>query len=138
MIVADTNVLSEVMRPRPDPAVVSWLQTHTAALLIPSIAIGELRYGAARLAPGARRVSFFHAIDALVTRFSGRVLSYDIAAANACGLILANAESAGRRMSLPDAQIAAIAVASRASLATRNVADFGTTGLKLINPWTDL
>jgi predicted nucleic acid-binding protein len=76
------------------------------------------------------------ALDALVQRYASVLLPYDVLAAMACGDILAAADNAGRRMSLADAQIAGIARAAHASLATRNVSDFATTGLKLFDPWT--
>jgi predicted nucleic acid-binding protein len=135
VIVIDTNVLSELMRPQPEPRVVAWLRRNTTLLAIPAVAIGELRYGVARLSDGRRKVSSKEALDALVVRFAGALISYDVLAANACGEILAGAETAGRPMSLADAQIAGCARVARASLATRNVGDFATAGLDLINPW---
>jgi toxin FitB len=135
VIVVDTNVLSELMRATPSPVVVAWVRAHAPLLALPTVAIGELRYGVARLTAGARKASLTAAVDALTERFVGRILSYDLLAANACGEILAVAEASGRRMSLPDAQIAAIARVARAELATRNVDDFATTGLRLVNPW---
>lgn len=124
------------MRAQPDARVVAWLRKHVALLALPSVAIGELCYGVARLAPGRRRASLEKALAALIDRFAGSLISYDVLAAKACGDILAAAEAAGRPMSLADAQIAACAQVARASLATRNVEDFRTTGLALINPWS--
>lgn len=136
MIVVDTNVLSELTRPHPEPRVVTWLRKNTALLALPTVAIGELRYGVMRLPDGRRRSSLEAALDALVAQFAANLISYDVLAANACGEILAVAEAAGRPMSLADAQIAACARVARASLATRNVNDFATTRLNLINPWS--
>ena len=136
MIVIDANVISELMRAAPDAAVVAWLRKNAALIAIPSVAIGELRYGVTRLPEGRRRQSLQSALDALVDRFASALLSYDILAANACAAILADAERAGGPMSLADAQIAAIARVAQASLATRNTNDFATTKLRLINPWT--
>ncbi|MBY0563055.1 MAG: PIN domain-containing protein [Hyphomonadaceae bacterium] len=135
MIVVDTNVLSELMRPAPAPAVVDWLRRNAKLLLLPTVAIGELRYGVARLAAGKRKLSLTQALDALVDRFADAILAYDLQAADCCGDILAEAESAGRPMALADAQIAAIARVARAELATRNASDFATTRLVLIDPW---
>ncbi|MGE0740706.1 MAG: type II toxin-antitoxin system VapC family toxin [Hyphomonadaceae bacterium] len=135
MILLDTNVVSELMRPQPDQRVVAWLRKNARMLSIPTIAIGELRYGVARLQPGRRKDSLNAALDELVNRFAGAIIDYDVVAARACGDILAVAEAAGRPMSLADAQIAACAHVARADLATRNVADFATTSLRLINPW---
>lgn len=136
MIVVDTNVLSELMRPAPNAQVVAWLRSNGAKIAIPSVVIGELRYGIARLPAGKRKDSLGAALDALVERFSGSLIAYDVLAANACGDILARAEAAGRPMNLADAQIAACAQIARAALATRNVADFATTGVRIIDPWS--
>jgi predicted nucleic acid-binding protein len=133
LIVVDTNVLSELMRPAPDERVVAWLRRHAHQLAVPTIVIGELQYGVARLAPGRRKVSLQSAIDGLVSQFASQVLSYDLQAAQVCAEMLAVSEALGRTMSLADAQIAAIAHVARARLATRNENDFADTGL--INPW---
>lgn len=138
MIVVDTNVLSELMRPQPAPAVVSWLRRNARLIAIPVVAVGELRYGVARLPEGKRKASLGRALDELVDRFANGLLSYDILAANECGTILARAESAGKPMSLADAQIAATARVARARLATRNGADFATTRLTIVDPWRDV
>lgn len=135
MIVVDTNVLSELMRAIPSPAVLDWLRRNARLIAVPVVALGELRYGVARLPDGKRRQSLTLALDALVERFAGSLLNYDVLAANACGDILAAAESAGRPMALADAQIAAIALVAHAPLATRNGSDFSSTRLVLINPW---
>lgn len=136
MIVVDTNVLSELMRPAPNGQVLGWLRSNAAKIAIPSVVIGELGYGIARLPRGKRKESLTLALDALVERFSGSLIAYDVLAARACGDILATAESAGRPMTLADAQISACARIARAALATRNIADFATTGLKIIDPWS--
>jgi predicted nucleic acid-binding protein len=135
VIVLDTNVLSELMRSSPDANVVAWLSTHAKVIAIPAIAIGELRYGVARLRDGRRKHSLDAALNELVTRYAGSLLAYDVQAANACGAFLASAEAAGRPMSLADAQIAGIAKVAQARLATRNISDFEVTRLGLINPW---
>jgi predicted nucleic acid-binding protein len=114
LIVVDTNVLSELMRPAPDERVVAWLRRHAHQLAVPTIVIGELQYGVARLAPGRRKVSLQSAIDGLVSQFASQVLSYDLQAAQVCAEMLAVSEAPGRTMSLADAQIAAIAGVARA------------------------
>jgi toxin FitB len=136
VIVVDTNVLSELMRLEPEPRVVAWVRRNAALLALPTVVIGELRYGQARLPPGRRKDVLREAIDAIIDRFAGVLISYDLLAADACGDILAVAEAAGRPMKLADAQIAACARVARAELATRNVDDFATTGLALVNPWS--
>jgi toxin FitB len=137
LIVLDTNVLSELMRGEPNEAVVDWLRKNAKVIALPSVALGELRYGIARLPDGKRKSSLNDAFDTLVDRFAASILNYDVLAANACGEILAWAEATGRPMSLADAQIAGIARVAQASLATRNVTDFAVTKLPLINPWEE-
>ena len=123
------------MRSEPNEAVVTWLRRNARVIALPSVALGELRYGIARLPAGKRRTSLNDALDALVDRFAAAILNYDVLAANACGDILATAEAAGRPMSLADAQIAGTTRVAQASLATRNVTDFAVTRLPLVNPW---
>lgn len=135
MIVVDTNVLSELTRPAPSPTVVDWFRRNAHLIAIPTVALGEMRYGVARLPDGKRKRSLAKALDALVDRFAASVLAYDVQAANACGDILASAEAAGRPMALADAQIAAIAKVAQAQLATRNVSDFAVARVQLIDPW---
>ena len=125
------------MRGEPNETVVDWLRKNAKVIALPSVALGELRYGIARLPDGKRKSSLNDALDALVDRFAASILNYDVLAANACGEILALAEAAGRPMSLADAQIAGIARVAQASLATRNVTDFAVTKLPLINPWEE-
>jgi hypothetical protein len=137
LIVLDTNVLSELMRPQPSQTVMDWLRRNAKILAIPSVAIGELRFGVARLADGRRKASLSRALDALIQRYASVLLPYDVLSAMACGDILASADAAGRPMSLADAQIAGIARVAQASLATRNGSDFATTRLKIVNPWSE-
>jgi predicted nucleic acid-binding protein len=137
LIVLDTNVLSELARPAPDRGVVSWIRKNAKVIAIPVIAIGEMRYGIARQPESKRKRSLAAALDELVDRYAHALLNYSVLAANACGDILAAAELAGRPMSLADAQIAAIARVAHASVATRNVSDFATTRLTVVNPWDE-
>ncbi len=137
MILLDTNVLSELMRgSEATGSVVAWVRRNDRLLCIPSVAVGEIAYGVARLADGRRKQSLERALDVMLERFRSRTFSYDVLAAIECGSVLAAAEAQGRPMSLADAQIAATARLARAALATRNVNDFSTTGLRLVDPWT--
>lgn len=135
MIAVDINVLSELTRPQPSTAVVEWLRRNARLIAIPTVVIGELRYGVQRLPEGKRKRSLSQALDALIDRFAATLLPYDLTAANACGDILAAAEALGRPMNLADAQIAGTARAARAALATRNIGDFAAAKLTLIDPW---
>jgi predicted nucleic acid-binding protein len=137
LILLDTNVLSELMKPRPDPGVVTWTRHSAAALAIPTIAVAEMAFGIEKLAEGQRREDLLAGLRGLVTEFAERLFDFNVKAAWAYGRILATARRAGRPMSVPDAAIAAIAAANDCALATRNVGDFATAGLQIVNPWQD-
>lgn len=137
MYVLDTNVVSELMRPTPDPSVAAWVARHRAAHLnFSSIGEAELRYGVAIMPAGRRREALAAAIDGLMREdFSGRVLPFDSAAARAYADIAAARRSVGRPVSQADCQIAAIAHAHGLALATRNVRDFAGMGIEIADPW---
>lgn len=136
MIILDTNVVSELMRLRPDPSVLNWIKragdTHLATT---SITIAEIEYGLARMSDGARARSLRQAADTMWATFADFILPFTAGAAVHYGPLVAKREMAGRPISGFDAQIAAIAKTFASPLATRNVADFRGTGIKLINPW---
>lgn len=135
MIVLDTNVVSELSKPIPDPAVVAWVDAQTE-LPIAAPALAELRFGVARLPEGERRAALSEAIDRFVADdLGGLVLAFDWACADAYGLIVAAREHAGRPIPVADAQIAAICAVHDAGLATRNVLDFEGTRIVVVNPW---
>lgn len=136
MILLDTNVLSELTKPAPNEMVVDWLRQTEPALAIPTFAIAEMAYGIEKLAEGRRRERLRAALERLAERFGDRLLSFDLRAAWAYGEVLATARKAGRPMSVPDAVMAAIAKTHDCALATRNIKDFETTGVELVNPWT--
>ncbi len=138
MILLDTNILSELMRPAPSPAVMSWLAAQPAAsLFISAVTEAELRYGVMLLPEGRRRAELMTALEAMLAEdFAGRILPFDSAAALAFAAIAASRRQAGKPVSQFDAQIAAIAQSRGAELATRNVADFEECGVEIINPWT--
>lgn len=137
VIVADTNVLSEPMRASPDPAVLRWLARHKNELALTTITIGELRYGARRLAVGRRRTELMAAIDGLVSEAGERILAFDLDAAEHYAVIRSDREAGGLSVGVEDTMIAAICRTVGASVATRNVADFAGAGIDVINPWTD-
>ena len=138
MILLDTNILSELMRPAPEPAVEQWLADQPAAsVFISAITEAELRYGLALMPSGKRRSALAVEIEAMLGEdFSGRVLPFDSPAAVAFAEIAAERRQAGRPISQADAQIAAIARSRGAALATRNVPDFEGCGVEIINPWS--
>jgi predicted nucleic acid-binding protein len=137
MIILDTNVVSELLRPTPSPAVEAWLAAQDGAtVFFTAIAEAELRLGVAILPAGRRRTSLAEAIDAMLEEdFRDRILPFDTAAAQAYATIAATRRAAGRPISQFDCQIAAIARIRQAVLATRNTADYEGCGIDLINPW---
>lgn len=137
MILLDTNVVSELMRTSPDPAVEAWSATQPAEnLFFSAVGEAELRYGAAILPTGRRRDTLFSDIEAMLQdAFGDRVLPFDSNAARHYGDIAATRRSAGRPVAPADCQIAAIARSRQLVVATRNVSDFANMGIELIDPW---
>ena len=135
MILVDTNVLSELTRPTPEPRVIAWLEVNEPALSLPAIALAELRYGIARLPEGRRRSGLLRFWRATCSQFRGRIFSFDERAAERYGDIAAAAERTGRRLNIQDGQIAAVALVHGMSVATRNVGDFEAAGVAIVNPW---
>lgn len=137
MIVIDTNVISELMRPAPEPAVLAWFSGQISAeLYLTAVSEAELRAGAAILPAGRRRDRLAAEIDAMVRQdFAGRVLPFDSAAAKAYADIAAVRRSAGRPIMEADCQIAAIVRATDAAVATRNIGDFADCRIAVIDPW---
>ena len=139
MILLDTNVISELMRAEPAQTVLDWFGKHDAGdLFISAVTEAELRTGVAILPEGQRRDRLQVAIDAMIDQdFQSRVLPFDSPAAKAYAEIAAQRRAAGRPIAEADCQIAAIARATDASIATRNVKDFDGCGVRVINPWND-
>lgn len=135
MILLDTNVLSELTRPRPAPQVVAWLEENEPLLALPTIALAELRYGIARLPAGRRQSSLLQFWNMTRDRFLGRIFSFDERAAQAYGDIVAAAERAGTPLNVADGLIAAIAIVHGMRIATRDTGDFEVAGAPLVNPW---
>lgn len=137
MIILDTNVLSELMKPRPDKRCVDWLDTVVDEKWTTSIAAGELMVGVALLPPGRKTERLAAVVTAMLDELllRGAVLDYDFIAATEFGPVKAARKSVGRPIQDADAMIAAICRTHNAPLATRNVKDFEDTGVELINPW---
>ena len=138
MIILDTNVLSELLRPEPARQVERWLSAQDGAkVYFTTVGEAELRHGVAILPSGKRRNALTTAIEGLLDEdFRGRVLPFDRAAARAYATIAATRRAAGRPISQFDCQIAAIARAHEATVATRNTSDYEGCGVELIDPWT--
>ncbi len=136
MILVDTNVWSETMRPAPDPGVVAWLRAHRREAAISTITIGELLTGLALLPNGRRKDFLAIRVEGLISRARERSYSYDEQAARALPTIMAARKRIGREVSKPvDAMIAAVAASRGMAIATRNTGDFGGMGVEVINPW---
>jgi toxin FitB len=137
MIILDTNVISELMKPQPDKRVLQWLDSQlNTTLFTTTITQAEIGFGLHLLPEGRRKADLCLATEQLFKiDFSGRVLSFDSLAAQAFAKIAAATRQQGRTMGSLDAQIAAITHSHQAALATRNSADFQACQLKLINPW---
>ncbi len=137
MIVADTNVLSELMRIAPDPGVVSWFESISAPeFFATSVTEAEVRTGLRSLPRGRRRRRLTESAERLFGHFTPeRILAFDRRAAAAFARIFVHRQQAGRPIGVADCQIAAIASVHGAVVATRNLRDFSDTGVELVNPW---
>jgi len=137
VILLDTNVVSALMQREPDPKVVAWLDDLPAeSIWTTAITVFEVRLGLELLATSRRRRNLEDAFaKALDEDFEGRVLPFDLPAAQAAGRIAAERRRAGRPVEIRDVQIAGIAMARKAALATRNLRHFQGLGLALIDPW---
>jgi toxin FitB len=140
VILLDTNVLSEVMRPQPSPRVVAWLDEQPAGEVYTSaISRAEIELGLLLLPAGRRQETLSRAARVMFEeKFAMRCLPFDKGAASHYARLVSVRRRAGRPISVEDAQIAAIALAGRMPLATRNTADFELIdGLEVVNPWTE-
>ena len=137
MILLDTNVISEQFRAVPNVAVIAWLNRQPLeTLYLASMTVAELRAGAALMPVGKRRTVLSDSIEHQVLPiFVGRVLSFDVACTHAYAGVLAAVRKAGSGSEAADAVIAAIALNSGFSVATRDVSPFQAAGIKVINPW---
>jgi predicted nucleic acid-binding protein len=138
MIVVDTNVLSELMKPSPAASVARWIAAHPAqSIYTTSITQAEILYGILLLPAGRKRDAIRAAAEAMFsTDFQGRILPFGSGAASIYARIASGRRRAGRPISHHDAQIAAIASLEKAEVATRNVADFEDCGIRVIDPWS--
>ncbi len=137
MIVLDTNVISEAMRSVPEPRVIAWLdRLERDEVYTTAICEAEILYGIALLPEGKRRRELRQIATRLFSeRLAGRVLAFDRVAAEHFAVVASARRSAGTPISVQDAQIAAIARAHGAIVATRNAEDFNGTGVAVVNPW---
>jgi len=135
LIFLDTNVVSESLRKTPDAAVIAWLVRNDAELALPTVTIAEIALRIKKIYTDPRAARLEQGLTDWRHRFADRIFGFTEAAALAYGDIMSAAVQKGRPMTAPDGMIAAIARINGASLATRNLTDFVTTGLELISPW---
>lgn len=134
MIIADTNVVSELFKPAPDNHVLTWLG-ESDDVTISTVTIGEIWAGIENLPEGSRKAGLATLATELFDEFGDEVEAYDFRAARIYGRIVAERRRRGRPIGYADAQIAAICLANDCPVATRNVKDFIDLGLTIINPW---
>jgi toxin FitB len=137
VIILDTPVVSELMKADPLPAVFAWASSHPSTdLFTTTITMAEVLYGIERLPHGKGRDQLLRGAESVfVEDFAGRILAFDESSARMFAVVVTRRRAQGRPIDEPDAQIAAIARANHATLATRNVDDFEGCGVRLINPW---
>lgn len=139
MIILDTSVISALMQQQPDPVVVAWLDEQPAeSIWITSITLFEARYGIALLTHGQRKADLQHRFDLLLQEdLENRVLLFDGNAAAHAAELAAQRKEQGRPVDMRDTFIAGIALAKRATLATRNLRHFDDLTVTVINPWAE-
>jgi len=137
MIVLDTNVVSEMMKTAPSPAVTAWIEAQPQTdTYVTAVTRAEIFYGIELLPSGKRRDAIADAAERLFEqRIATPILPFDSDAARIFGKLAATQRRLGRPMDFMDAQIAAIALSRRAAIATRDIADFANCGVRVVNPW---
>ena len=136
MIVLDTNVVSEAMKPTANPAVRAWLNEQVAeTLYLTSVTQAEMLFGSAVLPEGRRKAALMHALESLLALFGDRVLAFDADAARHYATLAVAARGAGRGFPTPDGYIAAIATSRGFIVASRERSPFEAGGLRVVDPW---
>lgn len=138
MIVLDTNVVSEAIKPEPHPLVRAWIDAHAGeALFLSSVTVAELLFGVGVLPDGKRKDLLATRVDALLHEFATRILPFDVPAAQSYAELAVQARAAGKGFPAPDGYIAGIAAAHGFAVASRDASAFRAAGLTMINPWTE-
>jgi predicted nucleic acid-binding protein len=136
MILLDTNIISEAMKPEPDPQVRDWLDEQAAeTLYLSSVTVAELMFGIGVLSKSRRKDRLAAALDGVLALFADRILPFDTEAARRYAHLAVKARMAGRGFPTPDGYIAAIAAARDFAVASRDTSAFTAAGLTVINPW---
>jgi hypothetical protein len=137
MIILDTNVVSELMRPRPEPKVVAWLNDQPrTSIWTTSVTILEIRFGLQLMPRGKRRGIYTQGFEELLARINQQIAGFDTEAAQHSSILMASRKLQGRPRELRDTMIAGIVLAHHATLATRNVSHFDDIPATLVDPWS--
>jgi len=137
MILLDTNVISESMKPEPNPAVRNWLDGQSAeTFYLSTVTIAELLFGIGTLRKGRRKDKLGAALDGVLELFAGRILPFDIGAARRYADLAVKARAPGKGFPTPGGYIAAIAASHEFAVASRDASAFIAAGLTVIDPWT--
>jgi predicted nucleic acid-binding protein len=138
MILLDTNVVSEAMKPQPNRSVVAWLDAQAAeTFFLSSITVAELLFGVGALPTGKRKDALAAALDDVLDLFATRILSFDVEAARCYADLAVQARATGAGFPTPDGYIAGIAAAHGFAVATRDTSAFTAAGLTVIDPWIE-
>jgi predicted nucleic acid-binding protein len=136
MIILDSNVISEIMRPRPEARVVAWLDGQPRlSIWVTTISIFEVRFGLLAMPLGKRRDAYSQSFENLLSRIDQRVAAFDIEAAEHASSLMASRKIKGLLRESRDTMIAGIVLAHRATLATRNLSDFDDLAATVVDPW---
>jgi toxin FitB len=138
MILLDTCVISALMRPQDNRAVVAWLDRQSSvSIWTTAVTVLEIRFGLLTMPEGRRRTKFEQAFDGLLQQdLEGRIAAFDLAAAEAAATLAAERQRKGRQIDVRDTQIAGVALARRAAIATRNAKHFDDLSIPIVDPWT--
>ena len=139
MNLLDTNIISEIMRVKPSPLVVDWLNNQDShSIFVSTVTIGEIEYGLQILPDGKKQINLRRKFERFITQaFSYRVLDFDSASAKLYGTIMSDRRNSGQPTSFPDGQIAAIARSNKMRIVTRNTKDFKSCGIEIVDPFKD-
>ena len=138
MILLDTCVISALMRPQDNRTVVAWLDRQSSvSIWTTAVTVLEIRFGLLTMPEGRRRTKFERAFDGLLQQdLEGRIAAFDLAAAEAAATLAAERQRKGRPIDVRDTQIAGVALARRAAIATRNAKHFDDLSIPIVDPWT--
>ena len=137
MILLDTCVISALMRPQDNRPVVAWLDRQSSvSIWATAVTVLEIRFGLLTMPEGRRRSKFEQAFDGLLQQdLEGRIAAFDLAAAEAAATLAAERQRKGRPIDVRDTQIAGVALARRAAIATRNAKHFDDLSIPIVDPW---